>query len=179
MQNEVLRESLVDLRFAFDADLAEQIQTRCGEWVRKREGQSRSLLEARRGALLGNTVCITAELVPKVYGAFRDCVELLTGTKQSGSLYVQQSHDYNANVFSDGHRFDVVVNSGMLEDFSIDELRFVLGHELGHVLYEHSSLPVSEMLADSDNLEAAETVLLLLPSDHRQATQPPQSLPPK
>lgn len=161
MQNEVLRGSLSDLRFTYDGELAEQIQARCGEWVRKREGQGFSLLDARRRELLGNTVCITAELVPNVYGAFRDCVELLTGTEQSGGLYVQQNHQYNANVFSDGHRFDVVVNSGLLEDFSTDELRFVLGHELGHVLYEHSSLPVSEMLADSDNLQVEETVLLL------------------
>ncbi len=161
MPNEDLRESLCDLRFMHDGELAEQIQARCGEWVSKREGQVRSLLDARRGELLGNTVCVTAELVPEVHAAFRDCVELLTGTGQSGDLYVQQSHDYNANVFSDGHRFDVVVNSGLLEDFSADELKFVLGHELGHVLYEHSRLPVSEMLADSDNLQAEEAVLLL------------------
>jgi len=161
MQSKVLRVSLRDLRFTYDSELAEQIQSRYGEWISKREGRVRSLLDARRGDLLGNTVCITAELVPNVYGAFRDCVELLTGTEQSGGLYVQQSRDYNANVFSDGHRFDVVVNSGLLEDFSNDELRFVLGHELGHVLYEHSSLPVSEMLADSDNLQAEEAVMLL------------------
>jgi len=161
MRNEDLRASLCDLRFTHDDELVEQIQVRCGEWVREREGRVRSLLDARRGELLGNTVCVTAELVPDVYAAFRDCVELLTGSDQSGNLYVQQSHDYNANVFSDGHRFDVVVNSGLLEDFSADELKFVLGHELGHVLYEHSRLPVTEMLADSDDLQAEEAVLLL------------------
>ena len=161
MQNQVLRESLGNLRFTYDGELAALIQTRCGDSVGRREGRIRSLLDARRGELLGNTVCVTAELVPEVYAAFRDCVELLTGSELSGGLYVQQCRDYNANVFSDGRRFDVVVNSGMLEDFTHEELKFVLGHELGHVLYEHSSLPVSEIMSQSEDLSAEEAALMM------------------
>lgn len=161
MPNELIQKSYSNLRFTYDGELAKQINAHCGEWIHNRELQGRSLLDARRRELLGNTVCITAELVPNVYEAFRDCVELLTGAEKSGGLYVQQNLHYNANVFGDGNRFDVVVNSGLLEDFSNAELRFVLGHELGHVLFEHSSLPVQEMLADSDNLQAEEALLLL------------------
>lgn len=97
MRQQALRESLGNLRFIYDSELAELIRTRFGEWIDKREDQTRSFLDTRRRELIGNTMCVTAELVPSVFEAFRSCVELLTGTEMSGSLYVQQSQEFLEN----------------------------------------------------------------------------------
>ena len=51
----------------------------------------------------------------------------------------------------DGRVF-ILVSSSLLESFDHDELCFVVGHELGHHIYNHHSIPLSLLLANHRNL---------------------------
>jgi len=153
------RDNLEGLRFSYERKLFDAIDQRFGEEVQRRGHDAKNLLTARRRALLGDAVRVTADLLPEVHAAYRTCLDALGGG-YGGDLFVQQSSDYNANVFADGKRFDVVVYSGLLGDFTLNELRFVLGHELGHVLFGHSTLSVYEVLENTRGLEPADAHLL-------------------
>ena len=79
----------------------------------------------------------------------------------AGDLFIQQSPDYNASVFAHNNRFDIVIHSSLVRDFSLDELRFVFGHELGHVIFKHSLFPVKEILPQIVKVDKSLTQLLL------------------
>jgi Zn-dependent protease with chaperone function len=52
-------------------------------------------------------------------------------------LYVTQNPQYNAAAWGMDKPF-VIVHSELLRDFTEDEVRFVLGHEMGHVMSGHA-----------------------------------------
>ncbi len=105
----------------------------------------------RRTDLLGDAVRITADLLPEVHETYQSCLDIL-GHGFGGDLFVRQSREYNANVFAYEKKFDVLVNSALLNDFTLDELGFVFGHELGHVLFEHSRICVADILSNPERV---------------------------
>jgi hypothetical protein len=157
------------LRFYSDLQLANQVQMRFPKYCEAHPSKSQALLDTYRSQLLGNSVFITPSLLPDVYEIFNHCICRVQkfGELRAGSLYVQQDQNYNARVINDGTRFDVVLNSSLLTDFSNGELCFVLGHEIGHILFGHNMISVSEVLNDfyssapTDSSEPAELDLLL------------------
>jgi hypothetical protein len=65
-------------------------------------------------------------------------------------LFVYPSSTFNAAaVKPEKGRLLFMVSSGLLEAFADDELRFVIGHEVGHYLFEHHSIPSALLLRGS------------------------------
>jgi len=69
-------------------------------------------------------------------------------------LYIRQDDNYNAYTMGFLNDAWVVVNSGILNDFTPDELAFVLGHEVAHVKRRHTTWltlmsPASQNIASS------------------------------
>jgi hypothetical protein len=150
---------LTNLRFEYDHRLAYGIKndiltdSQIGKYKEE-------YFHYRRRLLLGDSIRVTKDLLPNIYKCFQECLDVLGGDDRKGELYIHQSGEYNANVLSDGHRFDVLVNSGLVKDFCDEEICFVLGHELGHVIYQHDDIPVSAIVKSSNSLsEDAERVL--------------------
>ncbi len=152
--------NLEALRFSYDAQLARKIFQTFGHPALGAAPSKSALLDLRRRHLLGDAVLITPELMPDVSRAFTQCLRALGLSEHTGGLYVQQCAEYNANVMSDGSRFDIVVNSGLLRDFSIPELRFVIGHELGHVLYQHSDISLRGLFEEYEEIAEADALML-------------------
>ena len=46
----------------------------------------------------------------------------------------------------DEDRIHVILNAGLLERFNENELTFVIGHQLGHILFDHHRLPINMLL---------------------------------
>ncbi|MEE4355552.1 MAG: M48 family metallopeptidase [Desulfococcaceae bacterium] len=132
------------LRFSYESHLFRAIVARFGPVPLVNHDHSKQLLSARRRDLLGDAVRVTQELLPEVHGIWQDCLNKLEGGLQ-GELFVRQSPEYNASVFAHEKRFDILIHSALLNDFSFDELRFVFGHELGHVVFQHSQFPVRDL----------------------------------
>ncbi len=85
---------------------------------------------------LANTVrCSTAQY-PKIYKILQECCEILD-IQEIPELYVAHHPVVNAGTIGFDHPF-LVTNAYTVAVFSPDELRFLIGHELGHVLSGHA-----------------------------------------
>lgn len=85
---------------------------------------------------LANSVRVSDRQFKRVYGAWRDCCDILD-VERRPELYVAQRPVVNAGAIGVDEPF-IVLYSGLLDLLDDDELRFVLGHELGHVLSGHA-----------------------------------------
>lgn len=148
------------LRFGYETELLHTITRRFGPIPLLDRVQGRQLLDSRRRDLLGDAVRVTEALLPEVYRTYRSCLERVGGG-WVGDLFVCQNPVYNASVFAQGETFDLLVHSSLINEFSSEELRFVFGHELGHVVFQHSAFPVRELVEALGGREPAATQLLL------------------
>ena len=75
-----------------------------------------------------------------------ECRERL-GVEIPMELYVYSSPQFNAAcVKPESGRLFILFSSSLLEAFRGPELKFVLGHELGHHLYGHHDIPIGYLL---------------------------------
>jgi Zn-dependent protease with chaperone function/tellurite resistance protein len=99
-----------------------------------------------RRRLLSTSVRLSPRMAPGLHKMAEDCIEKLDmGTPVE--LYAFASPVYNAMCFKpeDGRLF-VMFASSLLESFEDGELKFVLGHELGHHAYRHHDVPIGYVL---------------------------------
>jgi Zn-dependent protease with chaperone function len=88
-----------------------------------------------RQLFLGDAVRVTAGQRPKMNVMWTEVLETLDWAERP-ELYITQTPLVNAMAVGFEHPF-VVVNSGMLETLTEEEVRSVLGHELGHIMSGH------------------------------------------
>ena len=127
----------------FEALLAKREVKRANEAIEKHEADNpRSL----RRQLLSTSVRLSRTMAPALHAMADDCIEKLAMDTPL-ELFVFQSAQYNAMCFKpeDGRLF-VMFASSLLEAFEDNELKFVLGHELGHHVYRHHDVPIGYML---------------------------------
>ncbi len=84
---------------------------------------------------LGSAVRVEADQFARLHRVYRECAETLD-VRPVPELYVTQTPLVNAGAVGVDQPF-IVLNSALLDLLDDDELRFVLGHELGHVLSGH------------------------------------------
>lgn len=76
-------------------------------------------------------------------------------------LYVVPMAQFNAFSYgSERGRVLVALTSELLETFDDDELAFVMGHELGHFVFEHHSIPVARLLTTESGISAEQAIML-------------------
>jgi Zn-dependent protease with chaperone function len=88
-----------------------------------------------RLAFLANTVRVSPTQFARVHRLYGEVCQTLDVAPQ-WPLYVQQDPTYNAAAYGMEQPF-IIVNSALVKAFDDDELRFVLAHEVGHVLSGH------------------------------------------
>jgi hypothetical protein len=96
-----------------------------------------------RRALLARSLRLPPTVQPELHAIVASCRERL-GVTETVECYVNPSADYNAGIFprEDGRLF-ILFTAALLEGFERDELRFVVGHELGHHVYGHHEIPIA------------------------------------
>ena len=137
-----------DLRSRQDLEIAKQLMQvkevkRINEIIEKRE--EKGPMGTRR-RLLATSVRLSRNMAPWLHEMADDCIAAL-GVKIPLELYVYASPSFNAACVKpeDGRLF-IMFSSSLLEAFEGSELRFVLGHELGHYLYGHHDIPIGYLL---------------------------------
>jgi len=95
-----------------------------------------------RRRLLAGALRLTRSMSPEVADALSDC-RSATGFEQPVEIYVRPDADFAAFCAkSAAGPVTIALSSRIIEAFDGAKLRFVIGHELGHVIYDHFSLPM-------------------------------------
>lgn len=84
---------------------------------------------------LASAVRVNENQFKDLYRSYRECCEILD-VQRIPELYVSQSPIVNAGAVGLDEPF-IVLNSAALELYPTEEIPYVLGHELGHILSEH------------------------------------------
>jgi Zn-dependent protease with chaperone function len=91
---------------------------------------------AWRLEFLGRAIRVDHRQHPRVHRLFAEAAASLD-VKELPELYVENSMDLNASCVGMARPF-IVVTSRAVKEFDDDELRYILGHELGHLLSGHA-----------------------------------------
>lgn len=111
-------------------------------------------LGARR-QLLGTAMRLSPDMAPDVHAIMAACRETLA-IATPVETYVYPSSTFNAAaVRPENGLLLVMLSSSLLEAFEPDELKFVIGHELGHHLFDHHRIPVGALLGGQAPVGAA------------------------
>ncbi|HEX5870280.1 MAG TPA: M48 family metallopeptidase, partial [Longimicrobium sp.] len=126
-----------------------------------------------RLAFLASSVRVSATQFPRVHRIYLEAARTLD--VEPYPLYVQKGYTLNAFAFGMQKPF-IVLNSLTVDELDDDELRFVLGHELGHVLSGHTLYLTMMVVLYQLSLVgfpivglAARAVLMALMEWHRKA----------
>ena len=99
-----------------------------------------------RRQLLGTAMRLAPAMAPDVDEIMQSCRQTLQ-IESPVETYVYPSPVYNAAaVRPERGLLLVLISSSLLEAFEPDELKFVVGHELGHHLFGHHQIPVGALL---------------------------------
>jgi len=99
-----------------------------------------------RRQLLSTSVRLSKRMSPVLARLAVDCAQRLDITIPI-ELYAYSNPQFNAACVKpeDGRLF-IMFSSSLLDAFDEGELRFVMGHELGHYLYGHHDIPIGYIL---------------------------------
>lgn len=143
------------LRAAGDSELAERLLADPDVKDAVERLDRRSKDPGARRHLLGTAIRLTREMAPDVHAIMDEC-RCMLGLEAPFETYVYPEPTFNAAAVApeQGHLF-LLFSSALLEAFEPDELRFVVGHELGHHLFEHHRIPVAVLLSGIAQIDAA------------------------
>ena len=137
-----------NLRCENDLALYERLQKdpdvkRVNDQIERHEAEGPSGI---RRNLLATSVRLTSGMAPDITKMADECIEKL-GVELPLELYVYSSPQFNAACFKpESDRLYVMFSSSLLEGFNSQELKFVMGHELGHHVYDHHAIPIGYLL---------------------------------
>jgi len=93
-------------------------------------------------SLRGHSFQISAEMTPRINTICSEVMDQL-GYTEAVEFFITNSPELNASAISRSRPDQpdiVLINSGLLERFEDNELRFILGHELGHLISRNSEM---------------------------------------
>ncbi len=104
-----------------------------------------------RRQLLTGALRLTRGMAPEVADSLAHCRELL-GFSAPVEVYVRPEPVFNAGAIRNpgGGPHIIVISSRLLEVFTPEELRFVIGHEMGHMAFDHFGIPMPATAAVED-----------------------------
>jgi Zn-dependent protease with chaperone function len=88
-----------------------------------------------RARLLANAIECTPMQLPELHKALLESQADLPPIK--ANLFVTQNPTLNAYTFGFRAPYTIVLTSGLVEKLTPDEIRAVIGHELGHIHFNH------------------------------------------
>jgi Zn-dependent protease with chaperone function len=88
-----------------------------------------------RLAFQANAVKVSEKQFPKIHALYREVCHTLDPEREY-PVYVAQDPVVNAGAYGMNQPF-IIVNSGSIRLLDDEEIAFVLGHELGHIMSDH------------------------------------------
>jgi len=93
-------------------------------------------------AFLTNGILINSMNSPALFAAFEIAKrKLKISNRVKIDLYIENNPEINAGIaFLGDKKYAIYLNSGLINLLNIEELKFVIGHELGHFKYKHHKI---------------------------------------
>ena len=93
--------------------------------------------------LLTNSVRVDKEILPKVGEAIEIVFKRIKIENNFNFFITADNNQANAScsLMSSASRPDIILTSRLIELLSIEELQFVIGHEVAHYVYQHALYP--------------------------------------
>jgi len=88
------------------------------------------------GFLLGEAVKSTEKNYPNIYKIGKKVSSILN-LQNPPNIFVTQDPLFIAYTIGTKEKHQIVLSSALVENFSEKEISFVIGHELGHIIYDH------------------------------------------
>lgn len=95
--------------------------------------------------LMGNTLQVGPQQYSTLYNMFRECVQSLD-VRPEPTLFVTQNPAVNAYALGEEQPC-VVLNTGLLDTLTDEQIKTVMAHELGHIKCGHTTLTQMAMWA--------------------------------
>ena len=93
---------------------------------------------------------VTQQIAPRLHATLEKVKKSL-GVSLNIDLYIRRGGDINAFCARESKSNYVIgLNGGLVEKMNDRQIEFVLGHELGHAVYEHHQLPVHRIVSETD-----------------------------
>ena len=91
---------------------------------------------------LTNGIHVNENTSPKLNDAFEEIKKKLRISKRDNvALFINNDASVNAGcAFIEKNRYAVYLNAGLLNIMDFDEIKFVIGHELGHLKFKHHKI---------------------------------------
>lgn len=89
----------------------------------------------QKNELLGTAVKVSSRQFPHLWNEVVACAELLD--IPTPTVYVSESPHINAGTYGTHEESFIILNSATVDMYSEQELRFVIGHECGHIHNRH------------------------------------------
>ncbi|MEQ9497146.1 MAG: M48 family metallopeptidase [Deltaproteobacteria bacterium] len=143
---------LLDLQARYDKNLRERLAKDSGveRALEKLEERSSGFGFHMRRSLLAGALRLRPNMVPTVTRALNQCREALD-FDDPVEVFVKSMPVVNAFCAKDpAGRIAIGLSSELVERFTPEELTFVIGHELGHIVYDHFGIPMPHVAMMED-----------------------------
>ena len=102
--------------------------------------------------LLTNSVKIDKEIFPKVGEAIEKVFKRIKIENVFNFFITADNNQANAscNLMTSASRPDIVLTSRLIELLSLEELQFVIGHEVAHFVYQHALYPNHNNISETN-----------------------------
>jgi len=88
------------------------------------------------GFLLGESVKATDKNYPHIYKIGKRVSSILN-LKNPPNIFIAQDPLFIAYTIGTKEKHQIVLSSALVENFSEKEISFVIGHEIGHIIFDH------------------------------------------
>ncbi len=133
------------LRIDLEKTISEELYTQFrGDIIERvlRESKVEQSQEHLRMMLEGHAFRLTERMAPRLYKLCHGVMEKLM-FEEPVEFFVRSDPELNCAAYTrveEDQAHIVMINSGLLERFDDDKMRFVIGHELGHLISRNSEL---------------------------------------
>ncbi|MEI7524327.1 MAG: M48 family metallopeptidase [Mariniphaga sp.] len=156
MNHEAIR---IPLEIQIGQELYQQIQGKVLETI-LREAKVEKTENYFKNILQGHSFKVNEKLAPRLYNSFIEVMKRLD-FKESTEFFITNNPELNAFAVSrlepdESHIINI--NSGLIDKVDDDELKFIVGHEIGHLISNNANIA---QLLDFVFVDQAETPLMM------------------
>ena len=138
MNHETLR---IPLEMQLGKELYQQIQGKVLESI-LREAKVEKTENYFKNILQGHSFKVSEKLAPRLFSSFKEVMDRLEFTEPT-EFYITNNPELNAFAVSrleEDQCHIININSGLIDKVDDDELKFIVGHEIGHLISNNANI---------------------------------------